>query len=44
MKKLEDAYGRLALDYLEGRAHQEVVERSDGLLVTNAGPENYFAP
>jgi len=41
----QDAYGRLLLDALEGRAPLEVVERDDGFIAASPGaPANYFAP
>jgi SAM-dependent methyltransferase len=44
-KEHEDAYGRLILDYLEGRPAVEVVERDDGSInASSYGPEAYFAP
>ena len=44
MHEREDAYGRLVLDYLEGRPAQEIVERDDSFIATGMGPANYFAP
>ena len=45
MKDHEDAYGRLVLDYLEGRPSLELVERDDGFInASTYGPEAYFAP
>jgi SAM-dependent methyltransferase len=41
----EDAYGRLILDYIEGRDVYEVVERDDGFInASGYGPAAYFAP
>jgi 2-polyprenyl-3-methyl-5-hydroxy-6-metoxy-1,4-benzoquinol methylase len=40
----QDAYGRLMLDYFEGRPAAEIVERDDGLIMANQGPMNYFQP
>jgi SAM-dependent methyltransferase len=44
MKEEQDAYGRLLLAHLEGRAAREIVEREDGWIEAGAGPEVYFAP
>ena len=45
MKKHEDAYGRLLLDYLEDKPSLEIVERDDGFInASGYGPEAYFAP
>lgn len=44
MKEHEDAYGRLILDYLEGKPSLEVVERHDGFInASGFGPAAYFA-
>ncbi len=45
MKKHEDAYGRLILEYLEKGEGFEIVERDDGSIAAgNYGPAAYFAP
>lgn len=45
MKKHEDAYGRLILDYLEKGEGFEIVERDDGFIAAGAySPAVYFAP
>lgn len=45
MDDLQDAYGRLLLDELEGRYALELVERDDGYLrAGQIGPSTYFAP
>src|SRR5690348_7784404 len=44
LTELEDAYGRLVLDWHEGRPAAEIVERDDGLLQPNNGPLQYFLP
>jgi SAM-dependent methyltransferase len=45
LKEQEDAYGRLILDYLEGKPALEIVERDDGSInASGYGPEAYFAP
>ena len=43
LREHEDAYGRLMLDYLEGRPTEEIVERDDGYIYLGAGPGLYFA-
>lgn len=40
----EDAFGRMLLDYLEGRKAHEIIERSDGSVDVAGGPRGYFAP
>jgi SAM-dependent methyltransferase len=40
----EDAFGHGMLDYLNGTAASEMVERDDGLIRTNGGPAIYFQP
>lgn len=40
----EDAYGRLMLDWHEGRPAAEMVERDDGRIEANRGPLQYFLP
>jgi SAM-dependent methyltransferase len=45
MRADEDAYGRLVLDYLEGKPRvREIVERDDGFLQASEGPLTYFEP
>jgi SAM-dependent methyltransferase len=45
LKKLEDAYGRLILDYLETAEGIEIVERDDGFInASGYGPAAYFFP
>ena len=45
MKDLEDAYGRLILEYLETGEGTEIVERVDGFVDSGMyGPAAYFAP
>jgi SAM-dependent methyltransferase len=45
LKEHEDAYGRLVLDYLEGRPALEIVERDGGFIdASGYGPDAYFAP
>ncbi|MDX6512676.1 MAG: hypothetical protein QOE36_2180 [Gaiellaceae bacterium] len=44
MDASQDAYGRLVLDFYEGRPAREIVERDDGDIAANLGPGNYFAP
>ncbi|HEY7197179.1 MAG TPA: class I SAM-dependent methyltransferase [Gaiellaceae bacterium] len=39
-----DAIGQLFLDYLEGLEPWEIVERDDGLVMTEGPPSVYFAP
>lgn len=44
MKPEQDAYGRLVLDFLEGRPRtREIAERDDGFISAGEGPEAYFA-
>jgi SAM-dependent methyltransferase len=43
VREREDAFGRLLLDYLEGRKAHEIIERSDG-HIDAAGAKNYFEP
>jgi SAM-dependent methyltransferase len=38
-----DAFGHMLLDYLEGAAGEELIERSDGYIALSAGAETYFA-
>jgi SAM-dependent methyltransferase len=40
----EDAYGRLMVDFFEGRPAIEIVERDDGMVMANRGPMMYFEP
>ena len=44
MREREAAYGRLLLDHLEGLPAAEIVERDDGFIAANRGPEKYFEP
>jgi SAM-dependent methyltransferase len=45
VKELEDAYGRLILDYHEHGTGLEIVERDDGFINAGGfGPAAYFAP
>lgn len=44
MTERQDAYGRLVLDWYEGRPAVEMVERDDGFLQANRGPLPYFQP
>lgn len=44
MRRDQDAYGHLVLDWFEGRPAQEIVEREDGSIMANRGPANYFDP
>jgi SAM-dependent methyltransferase len=45
LKELEDAYGRLVLDYLESGTGVEIVERDNGFIAASSyGPAAYFAP
>ncbi|MGB2875193.1 MAG: methyltransferase domain-containing protein [Gaiellaceae bacterium] len=45
LRKLEDAYGRLILDYLERGEGIEIVERDDGFInASGYGPAAYFFP
>jgi SAM-dependent methyltransferase len=45
LKEHEDAYGRLILDYLEGKSAPEIVERDDGFITASRfGQDFYFAP
>lgn len=44
LKEREDAFGRMLLDYLEGRRAHEVIERSDGHVDVSGGPKAYFEP
>ncbi len=45
LREEQDAYGRLLLDALEGRAPVEVVERDDGFVAGDPlAPANYLAP
>jgi SAM-dependent methyltransferase len=45
LKKHEDAYGRLMLEYLEKGEAFEIVERDDGVIAAgNYSPAAYFAP
>jgi SAM-dependent methyltransferase len=43
LKKDQDAYGRIMLDYLNGLPADEIVERDDGHVATSGGPASYFA-
>lgn len=40
----EDAYGLALLDWLERGVGEEIVERDDGFVATDGGPEAYFHP
>ncbi len=40
----QDAQGQAFLDYLQGNAGNEIIERDDGFVSLSAGPEIYFAP
>ena len=43
MKPLQDAFGHMLLDYLNGdRTGREIVERDDGYLDVSGGPAAYF--
>jgi SAM-dependent methyltransferase len=43
MKPLEDAFGHMLLDYLNGdRSGREIVERDDGYFDVSGGPAAYF--
>jgi SAM-dependent methyltransferase len=42
LPRSRDAYGRGVLDYLEGHAWSECVERDDGLIQPDTGPSGYF--
>ena len=44
LPRSRDAYGRGVLDYLEGHAWSESVERDDGLIQPDTGPAGYFKP
>jgi SAM-dependent methyltransferase len=45
LREQEDAYGRLVLDYFEGRPALEIVEREGGFInASGYGPDAYFAP
>lgn len=44
LNETQDAYGRLMLDWYEGRSAAEMVERDDGFLQANRGPLQYFQP
>ena len=44
MREREDAFGRIVLDYLEGRRAHEIIERSDGYIDVSGGPKAYFEP
>jgi SAM-dependent methyltransferase len=44
LPKDRDAYGHGLLDFLQGDASNEVVERDDGLIEPDVGPSGYFAP
>lgn len=44
LPKDRDAYGHGLLDFLQGDASTEVVERDDGLIEPDVGPSGYFAP
>jgi SAM-dependent methyltransferase len=45
LKSLDDAHGRLILDYFESGEGLEVVERDDGFIdASGYGPAAYFAP
>ena len=44
LPRSRDAYGRGVLDYLEGHAWSECVERDDGLIQPDVGPAGYFKP
>jgi SAM-dependent methyltransferase len=45
LKRSEDAYGRLILDYLENGEGIEIVERDDGFIgASGYGPAAYFFP
>ena len=40
----QDAFGHGMLDFLNGAASSEIVERDDGLIRANGGPGVYFEP
>jgi len=40
----QDAFGHGMIDYLNGTASSEIVERDDGLIRANGGPGIYFQP
>ena len=42
MKDDEDAFGHQILDYYNGKAGKEIIERDDGLIEISTGPEYYF--
>ena len=44
MREREDAFGRIVLDYFEGRRAHEIIERSDGSVAVSNGPQAYFEP
>ena len=44
LKDGQDAFGHGMLDYLNGAASSEIVERDDGLISANGGPGVYFLP
>ena len=44
MREGQDAFGRLLLDFLEGRPEPEIVERDDGLVDAHDEVRAYFAP
>ena len=44
MDELQDAYGHLVVDRLDGKRPRELVERDDGFLDLSGGAEAYFAP